>query len=257
MKSFSVIKVIIACLVFSAVADAYSETGKCSRISEETVRKHIPVSSFNILSAREVNGMCEIIVTVSGRIVPLYGNEEGLVSGDLFHEKQNTTKERIYEINKKSFLDNRKSIDELVAFEYKPAEIKTGKVLYMFTEPLCPYCHKAGGEVKAMADKYGFAVRILLVSMKGEEGKKKCVEAACRHFIFNDKFNLEEYNQIEWKKARTEDQFICQKGVELINKTEDLSAKLYIDGIPLFYLDNGDYVSGADMEALEMLVKQK
>jgi hypothetical protein len=30
-----------------------------------------------------------------------------------------------------------------------------------------------------------------------------------------------------------------------------------IDGIPLFYLDNGEYVSGADIEALELLVSPR
>lgn len=257
MRSTIVKSFIIVSLIFSLLQSLYSEPDKCGRIAADTITKHIPVSEFNIISTREVQGLCEIILSVNGRIIPLYGNENGLVSGDLYFNKQNVTKEKVYEINKRSFIENKKELDEAVAFEYIPAEVKSQKILYMFTEPFCPYCHKAGSEVKNLADKYGVKVRILLVSMKGEEGKKKCVEAACRHFKLKEKFGFAEYNQLEWKKEKPADEFICREGEELINKTEELSNKMYIDGIPLFYLDNGEYVSGADIEALELLMSSK
>ncbi len=255
MKSF-LIKIIFALILFSSYSDLFSESEKCSKITADTVSKHIPVTDFRILTIREVQGVCEIIINVNNRIIPLYGDGNYLISGDLFLNKKNITKENIYEENKKIFLENKNTINALTAFEYKPVNCKSGKTLYMFTEPLCPYCHKAGGEVKKLSDKYGFSVKVLLVSMKGEEGKRKCVEAACRHFIFKDNFNLEEYNKLEWKKEKTEEEFICEKGVELIKKTDELSKKMNIDGIPLFYTDNGDSVSGADMEALEALIKK-
>jgi len=221
------------------------------------IKTHIPISDFTIISSRELQGICEIIINVNNRIIPLYGNEHFLISGDLFKDKKNVTKDKIYEVNKKIFLDNKKALDEVVAFEYKPAGIKSEKVLYMFTEPLCSYCHKAGGEVKKLADKYGVTVKILLISMKGEEGKRKCVEAACRNYILNENFNLEQYNQLEWKQVKPDEKFICEKGISLINKTEEVAKKMNIDGIPLFYTNSGDYVSGAEMEALELLLKQK
>ncbi len=85
------------------------------------------------------------------------------------------------------------------------------------------YCHKAGIEVKRLADKYGFIVKVLLVSMKGEEGKKKCIEAACRHYMLKDKFNLEQYNELEWKKEAPDEKYLCEHGKELIRKTEEVS----------------------------------
>lgn len=257
MKSIVLQFFLISIFLFSLTEFLYPETDKCSKISIDTISKQIPVSDFKIISTRELHGLCEIIINISGRVIPLYGGEDFLISGDLFHEKKNITRDKVSELNKKVFLENKKSLDELVAFEYKPAEIKTDKKIYMFTEPLCPYCHRAGGEIKTMADKYGFVVKILLLSMKGEEGQRKCIEAACRHYIFEDKFNLEQYNQIEWKKEKVEEKFICEKGVELVKKTEELSEKLNIDGIPVFYTNEGDYVSGADMEALEKFFIKK
>lgn len=254
MKSF-IIKIFFVFILFFSYSYLFSESEKCNRITDVTISKHIPIADFKILSKREIHGVCEVIINVNSRIIPLYGDENYLISGDLFYNKKNITKENIYEVNKKNFLKNKTSMDELTAFEYKPGNIKPGKTIYMFTEPLCPYCHKAGGEVKKLADQYGYSVKVLLVSMKGEEGKRKCIEAACRHFIFKENFNLEQYNQIEWKKEKTENEFICEKGISLIKQTEELSNKMNVDGIPLFYTDNGDSVSGADMEALEKLLK--
>jgi len=247
---------IMILLLFFSIS-LYSDSGKCSKITVETIKNHIPVTDLKILSTREVKGLCEIIISLNNRIVPLYGDENYIISGDLFLNKKNITKDNIYQVNKKIFLENKNALDEVVAFEYKPAAIKTEKTLYMFTEPLCPFCHKAGGEVKRLADKYGINVKVLLVSMKGEEGKRKCIEAACRHFAFKDDFNLEQYNQVEWKQLKPDEGFICEKGIEVINKTEKLSDKMNIDGVPLFYLNNGEYVSGAEIEALEQLIIQK
>ncbi|HPS86612.1 MAG TPA: thioredoxin fold domain-containing protein [Spirochaetota bacterium] len=256
MKSVIIKTLFVIFLIFFLNIFLYSESGKCSKITVETIKNQIPVSDFEILSSRELMGLCEIIINVNSRIIPLYGDENYLISGDLFQNKKNVTKDKIYEVNKKIFQENKKALDEVVAFEYKPAVLKSEKTIYMFTEPLCPYCHKAGGEVKKLADKYGISVKVILVSMKGEEGKRKCIEAACRHYIFNDSFNLEQYNQIEWKKEKPDEQFICEKGITLINKTEELSNKMNVDGIPIFYMNNGDYVSGAEMEALELLINQ-
>lgn len=257
MKSFLLnVLIILSALLFSYTA-LHAEPGRCSRITAETISKHVPVSDFKIVSSREVQGVCEVVIIVNNRIIPLYGDEKGFISGDLFNEKQNITRKMVYDLNKKLFLENRGALDEVTAIEYKPAEIKSEKILYMFTEPLCPYCHKAGSEVKKLADKYGIRVKILLVSMKGDEGKRKCIEAACRRMIFKEKFSLEEYNQIEWKKEKAPDEYICDAGINMINKTEELSNRMCIDGIPLFYMDNGEYVSGADIEAMELLMSSK
>lgn len=257
MNSFITKTISVIILMLSLNNSLYSDSGRCSRITAETIKNHIPVTGFEILSTREVEGFCEIIISINSRIVPLYGDEKYLISGDLYQSKKNVTKDKIYQVNKKNFLENKSALDQLTAFEYTPAVIQSDKILYMFTEPLCPYCHKAGGEVKKLADKYGFKIKVLLITMKGEEGKRKCIEAACRHFIFKEKFNIDQYNQIEWKQAKTDEEFICEKGIQLIEKTEELSNKMNIDGIPLFYLNNGDYVSGAEIEALEQLINQK
>lgn len=257
MRTFITKIIFASLLVLPSFTSLHSEPEKCSRITDEIISRHLPVSEFSVVSRREVKGVCEVVINVSNRIIPLYGNEDFLISGDMYNNRANITKEKIYDINKNAFLKNRTTLDGLAAFEYKPVEIKSERVLYMFTEPLCPYCHKAGFEVKRLSDKYGVKVKVLLVSMKGEDGKRKCIEAACRHFILKEQFDFVHYNELEWKKEIPDEKYICEQGIELIRKTEEVSNKMSIDGIPLFYLDNGEYVSGADMEALEILMSPR
>lgn len=257
MRKFITKIIFTTLLVPASFASLYSEPDKCSRITDEIISKHLPVSEFSVVSKREVRGVCEVVINVSNRIIPLYGNEDFLISGDMYNNRANITKEKIYDINRSAFLENKTTLDGLAAFEYKPAEIKSERVLYMFTEPLCPYCHKAGSEVKRLSDKYGIKVKVLLVTMKGEEGRRKCIEAACRHFMLKEQFNFVHYNELGWKKEIPDEKYICGQGIELIRKTEEVSNKMNIDGIPLFYLDNGEYVSGADIEALEVLMSPR
>jgi len=257
MKSIAVKLSLALIFLLSFTLFLYSESDKCSKITIEIIKKNIPVSDFKILSSKEEKGICEIIINVKGRIIPLYGNENYLISGDMFQNKKNVTSEKLIEITRKMFFENKKDLDEAVAFEYKPAVIKSEMTVYMFTEPLCSYCHKAGPEVKKLADEYGFIVKIVLVSMSGEEGRKKSIEAACRHYKSPEVFNFEQYNQIEWKKEKTDDINICEKGTELINKTDELTEKMGIDGVPSFFTNKGDNVSGADLDALKRLIEQK
>ncbi len=243
----------LSLLFFLSQGDSLSS--KCSKINEEIIVKNIPVTDFKILSGREVGGLCEIVININGRIIPLYGNENFLISGDMFSLKKNMTSEKIYEVRKNLFLQNRDAIDKSIAFVYTPPVVKSKKIIYMFTEPLCSYCHKAGGELKQMADDYGFVVKVLLASMSGGEGKRKCIEAACRHFSDEEKFNLEEYNHIAWKKERADEKYICEKGVKLIELTEATAETVAVDGVPFFFTSTGDYVSGADLDALKLLVE--
>jgi len=250
------LKLFILCsLLIFIPTHIFSLSSNCSKIDRENIRKNLPVGDFKILSEREVGGLCEIVININGRIIPLYGNESFLISGDMFSIRNNLTSEKIAEVRKNLFLKNIGGIEKSVAFVYSPPVVKSEKIIYMFTEPLCSYCHKAGAEIKKMADEYGFVVKVLLTSMSGGEGKRKCVEAACRHYSSEKNFNLEEYNQIDWKKERADEKYICEKGIKLIELTETTAATIAVDGVPFFFTSSGDFVSGADFDAIKLLIK--
>jgi len=67
----------------------------------------------------------------------------------------------------------------------------------------------------------------------------------CRKLSFDD------YTKGNWKDENKTDQYQCRDGVNLIEASEKITGYLGIDGVPVFFLENGQRIDGADMPALE------
>lgn len=246
--------VFAAALLIFALSVEYSRAEVCQEVTPGVIKKHLAIDEFTVVSIRELNGLCEIVINSDNRLVTFYGNRKFLVSGEMYENGVSLTERKLYDINRAMLKSSVKDVDECVAFTYTPPEIKTETVLYMFTDPLCPFCNRIGGEVKDLSDRLGFRVSILLMNVHGEKGRAKCMEAVCRNEA-DPAFNLGAYNGQEWKKGDPDSKFACQKGEELVDKTEKLSEKLGIDSVPFFFIKDGRHVNGASIEDVELLFK--
>jgi len=243
-------------LVLFSVFNGISYGDVCSAMSDDVIKKHADLESFTVVSKREVNGLCEIIVNSGNSLIPFYGAGKFIISGEMYENGRALTSDKIYEINMQRFREAKKEVDALVAFTYTPAKVKIETSLYMFTDPLCPYCNKIGADVISLSERLGFRIKVLLYTVHGERGKEKCIEAACRS-MDGGSFNLPGYYEQEWKKKETEKAFLCIKGEALVAKTEALSEIIGVDSVPFFFIDDGNYVSGASMEEVEALFGDK
>ncbi len=258
LKSLSFSVLIIFISVFAGMKISLGADNFCkSDKAEALLKKHVPLDKYSIISRRTVGDLCEIIVDSDGKLLPFYIFGDSVVSGELWKEQHNLSADFIKNLNRKNFLNLRSRIDSLVGFSYSPSKIKSSRVIYMFTEPLCPYCHEAGKLIYQLSNKYGFVVKILFYSVHGREGQEKSVEAICRNINSKGKFNLEEYNRLEWREKKIAPVNKCKKGENLVSEVEKLSPVLRIDGVPLIYNDLGDSVEGFDPEEIEKLVKDK
>lgn len=242
-----------AVLIFASSVES-SRGEVCQELTPQLIKNHLALDEFTVVSVRELNGLCEVIINSNNRLITFYGNRKFLVSGEMYENGVSLTESKLYDINKSILKSAINDIDGCVVFTYEPTEIKTETTLYMFTDPLCPFCNKAGGEIKEISDRLGFRVKVLLLNVHGEKGRAKCIEAVCRNAA-NPSFNLAEYNSPEWKKGDADKEFACQKGSELVDRTEKLSEKLGIDSVPFFFINDGRHVSGASIEDVELLFK--
>jgi protein-disulfide isomerase len=121
----------------------------------------------------------------------------------------------------------------------------------MFTDPLCGFCNRAIGNIKSLADKHGAVFNFILITVHGDKGKAKAVEAVCR------KFSFEEYSKPEWKKSKDTDKYQCSEGKEAFQRGNTLSGVLGIDGVPVFYVDDGTFISGSEMILLDRALGKK
>jgi thiol:disulfide interchange protein DsbC len=228
----------------------------CSRIDISTISAMagVDLTKALIVSKTQIQDpdLCQVILKIPGRYVPCYVSDNSVILGHLYREGQNISQHGISEIKKSVFAAKMAELDKIAAFSYRPSVGPVGKkrTLYLITDPLCPYCHEIEPQLRDMADKHNLQVNLILYSVHGSHGTEKCIEAVCRNFSFND------YINDGWRKKDPEE-YGCDKGRLLIENTIKTASEIGIESVPMFILDDGRSVAGADLTALEMLVSQE
>jgi len=249
-------KMIVALLLVFFPFAEFSWGDVCGDLTDDVIKKQLDVEEFRVVSKREVNGVCELIITINSRLIPFYGNRKYLVSGEMYVNGVSLTRNAIYNIIKTRIVSSLGEVNRCVVFSYNPPEIRMDTTLYMFTDPLCPFCNKISGEIRELSDRLGFKVKVLLLNVHGERGRVKCIEAICRNSA-DPSFNFIEYNRPGWKKKSAETGFLCKEGGNLLDRIDLLSEKIGIDSVPFFFVDDGRHVSGASIEEVRLLFNDK
>lgn len=221
----------------------------CSHVDQEFIQSHIQIRKFEILSKKTVKDLCEVIIKMSGRLIPVYCGKDYIVSGNLYSKGIILSQEAVNKIYSDNIFYHIVQIKQAVAFNYIPEKIN-GKEIYMITDPLCRFCNEAVSKIKPLADKFGTVVNFIVISYNGKRGKAKSIEAVCRNF------GLSEYSLEQWKKNDDFNKYQCEKGKEKISRAESISEILGIDAVPAFFLNDGSFMSGADLNNLENLLSK-
>ena len=222
----------------------------CQNIDLNWLKNHVTIPKAQIVSRQDLDGLCEVILKIGTYYIPVYAGKTFIITGEMFKRKQAITGPKLKALKKADIRKNIQELDRAVAFEYKP-EISKNRTIYMITDPLCSYCNYAAEHIKNIADNYGATVKAILYTMHGDQAKgegkgyDKSMEAICR------KFDLDQYTASKWKKTPVSKKYRCQKGKDLLSKSAGLMEKLNLKGVPVFILDSGAMINGADMPALE------
>ena len=230
----------------------------CDKITIETLKSQIPFTfpeDAKIVSKKPVKELCEVILNIRGRNFPLYVGKDFVIFGQMFSQKKNlsaiTLKKLAQEREKETqelFKKSKPEIEKVVAIEYKPSP-QTQRTIYMFTDPVCPWCHRAEGFIKEVVKEYNATLKIIFFPVHLPKGKEKAIEAVCRHL------DLDGYLKEDWRKEKNTQKFQCKEGKELVEKSMELAKKLGIRGVPTFFLDNGQMVVGANMKRLKRALR--
>lgn len=248
-------KIFLSIIMFIFTFFTFALADVCDEIDGNSISSTLELENFSVISKRAVNGLCEVIIKTDNKIIPFYGNKNFLITGEMYQKGTNITAEAMYNVNKQRLVSEIGAIDDCVSFVWKPKKIKTKKILYMFTDPLCPYCNRIGKDIFNLSEKYGFVLKVVIFSVHGEKGREKSVEAICRN-LKDSSFDFAAYSKDDWKQAEVLPLYKCQKGYEILEKAETLADSLAIDAVPFFVTSDGDYVSGASREDVEDLFKK-
>lgn len=253
MKKHAHILLLLTFLIFVSATLIYAKFNSnepCKNIDLAWLNQHTTISKSQIVFRQPLDGLCEVIIKIGTDYIPVYAGKTFIIAGEMFKRKQAVTGPKIKTLKNNHIRKNIQELNSVTAFEYKPG-VPKNRTIYMITDPLCTYCNYAAKHIKNIADKYGATVKAILYTIHGDQAKgegkgyDKSMEAICR------KFDLDQYAASEWKKTPASNKYRCQKGKDLLAASAGLMVKLNLKGVPVFILDNGVRINGADIPALE------
>ena len=224
--------------------------GVCDTVTMETLKKHSPIPQSEIVSKKEVMGMCEIVLKIGSEFVPVYATDKFVLAGELFTNKEQKTRETISKLEavsveqtKKDFVNYKTKLDQAAGIVYVPKG-KIEHTVYMFGSTQCPWCSKAAKEIQPILDQTNTQLKILF-SGSGA-ARTQAIEAVCKNV------DLATYNSHKWEsKEALPENSLCKEGVKKVTDSSDLAVKLGVKGVPVFFLDDGSQVVGANMDELK------
>ncbi|GAB6163129.1 hypothetical protein JCM12298_22890 [Desulfothermus naphthae] len=242
-----ILAVLISIMIFSFIETLFAET--CNNSTLKTINKHLPQPlppGTKIISQKEVNGMCQTILEFRGRDIPFYSTEDFVIVGQMFKNKKNIPAEELESIVKDLFLEHKKQLDKLSVFNYSPSNKKTEHTIYFFTDPLCPYCHRAIKEIKELAKNTNSKIKIILYSVHTPQGDREIEKVICSNM------DLDSYITTNFpikKQIKT-----CDRAKKLIQDISKLARDLKINSVPTFFLEDGTKIVGANISRIKRAI---
>jgi thiol:disulfide interchange protein DsbC len=185
----------------------------CSHVDMDWLSLQAPLpENAKIVYKKDLGGVCEIVLSLDGDLVPLYAGEDFLLAGKLFKNKKFITgetldalkdvaeKERLEADEKKAlaresrkvfFQKNLNILQELTLFSFKPGKADT--FLYVVTDPNCSYCKKLMPDLEILAMERHLEIRVVLFPVLGPKSRDMAARAICESYSYED------YGQIQFR----------------------------------------------------------
>jgi len=242
-----ILAVLIFIMIFCSIETLYASS--CNNSTLKTLNKHLPQPlppGIKIISQKMVSGLCETIVEFRGRDIPFYSTEDFVIVGQMFKNKKNIPAEELELIVKNLFLKHKKQLDKLSVFNYSPLNKKTKHTIYFFTDPLCPYCHRAVERIKELAKDTNSEIKFILYSVHLPQGNREIEKVICSNMDLDTYINT---NFPLKKQVKT-----CDRAKKLIEGVVKLAEDLKVNSVPTFFLEDGTKIIGANTTRIKKAI---
>jgi thiol:disulfide interchange protein DsbC len=202
------------------------------------IQKTFPKLQFEIIRIEptKAKGLCQIQLKIGPQNHLLYADSQGefLLAGNLHDSKtgRNLTQETIQILNRMT-PEELQQLESLTAFTLGQGK----KVVYLVTDPQCPFCKQAESLVKKLIPKEDLSVRFLFFPLDSHKGaREQCISILCDH------------KGIEGFDSGYRSNNQCSEGTQKVNNTIAFLKKKGINSTPTFIFMDGIFQSGVPTE---------
>jgi len=238
--------------VLLVLSPTVSAESVCNHVDMEWLSQQVPMSQkAKIVYKKDQGELCEVVLALNGSLVSLYAGKDFLLIGNLFKDKKSITretldaladiaqKERIKadekeelktEKRKVFFQQNIRKLDDLTLFSFKPG--KCNKILYVVTDPNCPYCNMLMPDLEILAMENQIEIKVILFPVLGSKSRDMAIQAIC------GKYSYQEYRQMQFQP----DTPGCRQADILLEKTMPFFSKASLSFVPVVISGDGTWV---------------
>ena len=224
----------------------------CNHVDIEWLSQQAPMSqNAKIVYKKDQGELCEVVLALNGGLVSLYAGKDFLLVGNLFKDKKSITretldaladiarKERIkadekeaseMEKRKAFFQQNIRELDDWTLFSFNTG--KRNKVLYVVTDPNCPYCKQLMPDLEILAMENQIEIKVILFPVLGSKSRDMATQAIC------EKYSYQEYRQIQFQP----DTPGCRQTDSLLEKTMLFFSRVALSFVPVVISGDGTWV---------------
>lgn len=134
-------------------------------------------------------------------------------------------------------------LNRYVFASYTPANYN-GNVLYIFEDPLCPYCHKLNERIIKYSRESGYKINLIFKIIHGRTAFNYAVSFVCGHKII-DNANFIKYIDLDYSGD------YCSDGKNLVLSDIKISDALGINITPSLISNTGFRESGLSLRAIK------
>jgi thiol:disulfide interchange protein DsbC len=202
------------------------------------IQKTFPKLQFEIvrIEPAKAKGLCQIQLKIGPQNHLLYADSQGefLLAGNLHDSKtgRNLTQETVQLLNRLT-PEELQQLEPLTAFTLGQGK----KIVYLVTDPQCPFCKQAESLVKKLIPKEDLSVRFLFFPLESHKGaREQSISILC------DNKGIEGFDS----GYRSDNQ--CSEGTKKVNNTIAFLQKKGVNSTPTFIFMDGIYQSGVPTE---------
>ncbi len=134
-------------------------------------------------------------------------------------------------------------LNKYVFASYTPSRF-TGKTLYVFEDPLCPYCDKLNKHIVKYSNESGYRIDFIFKIIHGRQAFNYAVKFVCGHLNI-DNANFVKYTEMDYRGG------YCSYGKNLVMDDLDIDNDLDINITPTFLSNMGFRETGLSLSAVK------
>ncbi len=214
--------------------------------------KNPAIEVLKVFPDRQIEGICDVVIKFYGNKLVLYtdksgsfiflGSRNGLVNIYNLKSGENLTKKQIDELNRLT-KEQVERLKKYVVFTYG----KKGKVVYLFTDPECPFCQRLEPTLKKLADEGLIQIKVILFPLPFHpHAEEKSVAIACQNIGWKG-LTKEFWNSTNTAKL---ERWQCERGKKLVEESKKIGEEYGVSGTPTIITESGKRVVGALPEPL-------